>query len=146
MLAQIARREAMAGFADAVSEEVRSTTLAKRSKELLFQYNQMRGADDASALRDQATFVRSLQQVADQAERARLDAGDQAAWQARALAAADDRASRSEKRLKAVRRELEAALAKREQPTSKRVARKLQSEEGHQNEAGHGARSQRTRN
>ena len=125
-LANLARREAMAGLADAVAEEDRTASLARRSRELFEEYARSRDDIDAAGLRDQAAFVRALRGVARQAEDALQDASDQAKWQARTLAAAEARASRSQEQVDDARRELEALLERREHTLPSGMARKLQ--------------------
>jgi len=125
-LAQIARREAMAALADAIDEETRSTALAQRSQKLLNDYDGRAPADDGDGLRDNASFVRRLQEVADHADKARKDASDQAAWQVQSLASAQTRADRFEESLERATRAIEASQAKREHSAMQGVARKLQ--------------------
>ena len=116
----------MAGLADAVAEEDRTASLARRSRDLFEEYARSRQEMDAVGLRDQAAFVRALSGIARQAEDALQDASDQAKWQARTLAAAEARASRSQEQLDDARRELETLLEKREHPFPGGMARKLQ--------------------
>lgn len=128
MLAQIARLEAMAALAEAIGEEQRTTALAERSRMLLREYSSHPRKDIAVALRDRATFASSLRTIAEQADQARLDARDQAAWHVDTLAAAETRATRIEERREAARRALDAVLEHREQAHAQGVAHKLQSE------------------
>lgn len=126
MLAQIARRAAMGALADAVDEEARSTEVSERSRALLRAYGERNAGVDAGALRNHSAFLHSLQGVAQQAEKARRDASDQASWQLRTLAAAETRADRLEERRERARRALQTVIERREQPLSKGMARKLQ--------------------
>lgn len=123
-LAKVARREAMAGLADAITEETRSSALASRSQDLMSAYAQPQPGTDVSGLQDRAAFVRSVKAIKDQAEEARRDASDQVEWQARSLAAADTRAGRLEDQASEARREIEALLEKREAQVANGVARK----------------------
>lgn len=131
VLAKIARREAMAALADAVSEEARSTNLAERSRALLREYSQRADPVSGDTMRDQAAFVRSLQSISNDADQASKDASDQAKWQTQTLAAAETRASRFEERKQAALRDMDALRSKREAaPQSKmpqKMAHKLQS-------------------
>ncbi|EAQ28897.1 hypothetical protein NAP1_14898 [Erythrobacter sp. NAP1] len=129
LLAKMARREAMAGFADAAREELRSDTLAERSKHLLAQYTDKPGHACAQDLRDLHAFAQSLGIVASQAEEAQHDASAQMQWHAQTLAEASARADAADDRLLSARRALSVALERREEETPRRVARKLQTDE-----------------
>ncbi len=115
----------MAALADAVDEEVRSEGLAVRSRDLLSDYGGRKHAAIGGSIRDDAVFVRRLQEVADQADKARRDASDQAAWQVQSLAAAETRAIRFEESLSRARRVLEETQLRREDSAQISVARKL---------------------
>ncbi|AWW73563.1 hypothetical protein CD351_03865 [Erythrobacter sp. KY5] len=143
MLANIARREAMTGYAEAVREEGRSHALATRSRRLLDDYSERPGGACADDLRDLFAFKHSLGMVASQAEEARRDAAEQLNWHSQVLAAAAARADASDDRLSAARLAFSSALERREEETPRRVARKLQSEE---NEAVHQAAAPDTGN
>ena len=127
MLAKIARREAMAALAVALTEERKSAELAERSRLLLQEYGARGEAATGAVLRNHAAFLHSLQNVAQQADEARKDAGDQARWQVETLAAAETRASRLEEQVETARRELAALESKRDSAAAAYVARKLQS-------------------
>lgn len=127
MLAQIARREAMAALAEAIVEEERTGSLAERSRALLQEYRARAGEDDAGALRHQISFTSALGRIAQQADRASMDASDQAAWQVTTLASAEARATRIEERREQAKRALEAAIDRREQSHARTMAHKLQS-------------------
>ncbi|WP_299196421.1 hypothetical protein [uncultured Erythrobacter sp.] len=120
----------MAALADALAEESKSAALAERSRALMREYVARGELPSGSALRDHTAFVQSLQGVAEQADEASKDAGDQARWQVQTLAAADTRATRLEARLDAARRELTALEIKREGAASAAMARKLQTPSG----------------
>ena len=120
----------MAALAEALAAETKSAVLAQRSRALLREYEARGEIPTGGALRDHAAFVSSLQGVADQAEDARKDAGDQARWQVQTLAAAETRAARLETRLEAARRELAALHDKRESSLAPAMARKLQTSSG----------------
>lgn len=125
-LARVARREAIAALGDAINEEQRSTQLAMRSRDLVREYGARGDADSGDALRNQAIFVEALNRLAQHSEAARRDAGEQVAWQAQTLAAADTRASRLAERLEAARQEVEAFKERRANGEAAGLARKLQ--------------------
>ena len=126
-LADIARREAMAALADAVSNETRSAALADRSRDLIRDYAERDQAQTGQSLRANARFVQRLADIADQADRARKDASDQAVWQVQTLASAETRANRFEERMRDARRDIEAVVERRENADQASMARKLQS-------------------
>ncbi|MEO0906028.1 MAG: hypothetical protein AAFY07_00750 [Pseudomonadota bacterium] len=126
LLAQMARREAMAALADAVTHEGRSAALAVRSAQLVEEYSARPAPHMAQALREQAAFVGSLQTIHEQAGRAHNDARDQSQWQSQALAAAQSRAERMEERSQKAHRALEQAIERRDPPAMGQMARKLQ--------------------
>ncbi len=130
MLAQVARREAIAALADAVEQEGRSAELAARSAQLVNEYSARPIPHLAQALREQAAFLSSLQTIHEQAGRAHDDARDQSQWQSQALAAAQSRADRMEERTQKAHRALEQAVERRDPPAQGRVARKLQKRSG----------------
>ncbi len=135
-MAQISRREAMAALADAVSEEVRSSMLAEKSRDLLHDYGGRASGHSASkttghSLRDNAAFVRRLADIADQAGKANKDARDQAAWQVQSLAQAETKAARLQEKVSAARKAIEDAQLSRLQAETAGMARKLQ----HQSQA-----------
>lgn len=127
MLAKIARSEAMAGLASAVREEAKCEELGRRTHSMAQQYEAHRDHTDGSSLCAHAQFAGSLRQVASQAEAARLDARDQASWQAETLAACETRAKRLSERLNGAERALEQARERRELGNPSTMARKLQS-------------------
>lgn len=129
VLAKIARREAMAALADAVGEEVRSSDLAQRSRDFVSEYGRRVDSSNGHSLRDQAVFVRRLQEVSDQASQAFKDANDQAQWQAQTLAAAETRAKRFKERMQSAEREMEAIQTKREHASAAGLAHKLQNKQ-----------------
>jgi hypothetical protein len=125
-LARVRRLEALASLADALSEENRSAALARKSGELLDAYARRNQAMTGDALRLDASFARSLHDIAQQAEAARTDASQQAQWQLDALAAAETRLNRTEERLDLARKDAEAVRQSREQHAAL-LAHKLQS-------------------
>lgn len=130
-LARQARLEAMGALANALSEEDRSTSLARRSQILASEYAAKDGADTAHDLRQQIAFVQSLTALAQQSDAARRDAQDQAAWHAQTLAQAEQRAKGMEKHVSAARKDVATLIERREHSEPSAVARKLQRSAGH---------------
>lgn len=118
MLAQIARREARYGLANALAEEERSEHIHDRSRALLDEYAKRitgKAAGSISqSLKANLAFVRSLQQMADDARGAHKDARDQAEWQIRALATAEARMDTHQTRVKDEARKLSDLRARRD--------------------------------
>ena len=121
----------MTALAVAVTEEARSSDLAARTRDLLYEYSRRSanysGEPTGASLRDNAGFVGRLQDVASHAEQARKDATDQAQWHSQSLAAAEIRSARFEERMVAARREMAAIQESRDQTESTAMARKLHS-------------------
>ncbi|MEM7779345.1 MAG: hypothetical protein AAF697_03020 [Pseudomonadota bacterium] len=131
VLAQIARREAIAALGDAIAEEAKSANVAARSGQLVREYGQRPSpGGPAKLLQDHLTFVRSLQAIHEQAREAHEDALDQSRWQASTLAEAQARADRTEQRYAEAKRTLRKVLEQREETTFGRMARRLQSGSG----------------
>ncbi|WP_298307568.1 hypothetical protein [uncultured Erythrobacter sp.] len=136
MLAQIARREARLSLANAISDEERSAQIHARSCDLLHEYakrvSEVGPAAQSDTLQISLAFVRSLQDMTDNAQGALKDASDQAEWQVRALAAAETRMSAHETRLGQEKRALNDLRERREVPPeltgASGMARKLQNQ------------------
>lgn len=134
LLAQIARREARYGLANALSEEERSGQIHDRSRRLLDEYAKRIVEHDAGSLsqglQSNLAFVRSLQEMADNAQGAHKDARDQAQWQMRALGAAEARMDAHNTRVREEKRSLADLRSRRDLPPeltgSAGMARKLQ--------------------
>lgn len=132
LLAQVSQRTAMRSLADALAEEARSATLAQRSRDLAAAYATRKGISDGAALAQTAQFAAALGTLANTAEKARADAGLQAAWQIEALGAAQTRAQRQSERLDQAHAELAAVQDRRTlatqaaQPPRKGLARNVQ--------------------
>lgn len=126
-LAVIARREAIAGLAEALSEQERSTQLAQRSRELARHYAVVDGFDLAGELSSARRFSGALDELASDAERAREDATNQAEWQASNLAHADHRKRRMEEFARDAHTDFVRSGERRNQSPAGSMARKLQS-------------------
>ena len=125
LLAQVARREAIAALADAGEQEGHSAALSMRSAQLVDEYSARPAPVLAQSLREQAAFIGSLQTIQEQADHAHDDARDQSQWQSQALAAAQSRADRMEERTQKARRALEQVIERRDPPPVAHLARKL---------------------
>ncbi|MEL6539817.1 MAG: hypothetical protein AAFQ34_00265 [Pseudomonadota bacterium] len=99
LLADVNRRAAMRGLADALAEESRSAALAERSLALTRAYGGRSQASDGARLEHAARFAGALAAMAQSAEAARADAKQQSEWQAEALGQAQCRARRHADRL-----------------------------------------------
>ncbi len=117
LIAQVGQRTAMRALADALSEEARSEALAVRSRDLLRHYASVTRARDGAGLAQSGQFAAALGNLSVQAEQARADALQQAAWQADALGKASTRADRQKERVEAAYAELQAAKAQRASET-----------------------------
>lgn len=124
-LARVRRREALASLADALGEQNRSSALARKSEELLDAYARRAEAMTGEAVRRNAVFLRSLHEIAEQAQAAQVDASAQARWQVDALAAAETRLNRTEERFNMARKDADALRHLREQQAAL-LAHKLQ--------------------
>lgn len=124
-LARVRRREALASLADALGEQNRSTALARKSEELLTAYARRAEPMNGEAVRRNAVFLRSLHEIAEQAQAAQVDASAQTQWQVDALAAAETRLNRTEERLDMARKDADALRHLREQQAAL-LAHKLQ--------------------
>lgn len=125
MLAQTTRRSAIAALADALANESKSGALARRSQALLKEYSRPREDVDATSLRAQSDFARSLKLVASDAVGAHRDAQDQVSWQTDHLTRIQTKTSLVEEHLDRAKRDLHSALSRREQQLAAQLARKL---------------------
>lgn len=133
LLAQIARREARYGLANALAEEERSGQIQKRSRALLDEYAMRIQAHDGGSisqgLKANLAFVHSLQEMADNANSAHKDARDQAQWQIVELGAAEARMDAHQTRVDEEKRSLADLRSRRDIPPdltgSAGMARKL---------------------
>ncbi len=130
MLARVARREALSALAEAASQEMRSAQLAARSRELAHVSRTASPATDGESLRTFAKFAGALEALAREAERACVDATEQAGRHAEALARADTRTQRLEDRLSDARGALREVEERRRAPVPTQLARGLQNQTG----------------
>ena len=114
LLAEAARRDAMAGLAEALAEQQRSARIVDRSESLAQTYAAREAAASAGDLQRENAFKASLKAMAIEAERASADARDQARWQAETLAAAEHKARSLDERLRQLRARLDAERLGRE--------------------------------
>ncbi len=128
LIAEVARKQALRGLAEALDAEARSHRLATRSRMLVASSAAQPGQTLGAALMARAAFTASLAQLAETAGAAAADAARQSAWQSETLALAETRAKRLAEREAEARAALEAAKAQRAQAQdASGLARKLQS-------------------
>ncbi|WP_296719029.1 hypothetical protein [Erythrobacter sp.] len=127
LIAKVARRQALAGLAQALDAEARSTALAERSRQLVASSTPQPGAMAAEVFAARAVFTASLVQLAASAADAAEDAARQSAWQADTLAQAETRAKRLAEHEGEARAALGALKLRRAEAEAPLLARKLQS-------------------
>lgn len=128
LIAEVARKQALRGMAEAIDNEARSHTLARRSQMLVAATATQPGATTGAALMGRAAFTASLSQLAATAGSAAQDAARQTAWQTETLALAETRAKRLAEREAEASAALDAVKARRVQAhEAATLARKLQS-------------------
>jgi len=127
LIAEVGRKQALRGLAEALEAEARSHALAARSRALVAASAPGAGATIGAALQIRATFAAALAQLAAQAGDDARDAARQRVWQAEALGLAETRARRLAEMTDEARMALAAAKAKREAARELPLARKLQS-------------------
>jgi len=127
LIAEVARRQALRGLAEALAAEARSQALALRSRQLVGASAPGPGVTSGAALAARAGFTAGLAQLAGNAADAARDAARQSAWQAESLASAETRARRLAERTAEARAALDAARMRREAARALPLARKLQS-------------------
>lgn len=127
LIAEVARKQALRGLAEALESEARSHALAERSRSLVAASAPCAGATTGAALQARAEFTAGLAQLAANAGDAARDAARQRAWQVESLTRAETRAKRLAERAAEARTALAAAKAKAEAARALPLARKLQS-------------------
>lgn len=127
LIAEVARKQALRGLAEALESEARSHALAQRSRSLVAASAPGAGATTGAALQARAEFTAGLAQLAANAGDAARDAARQRAWQVESLTRAETRAKRLAERAAEARTALAAAKAKAEAARALPLARKLQS-------------------
>ncbi|MFO6430879.1 hypothetical protein ACLBKT_12425 [Erythrobacter sp. W302b] len=125
LIAEVARKQALRGLAEALESEARSHALAERSRSLVAASAPGAGATTGAALQARAEFTAGLAQLAVNAGDAARDAARQRAWQVESLTRAETRAKRLAERAAEARTAL--AAAKAEAARALPLARKLQS-------------------
>lgn len=131
LIAEVARKQALRGLAEALDTEARSHTLASRSQQLVAATAAQPGETIGAALMGRAAFTASLSQLAATAGAAAQDAARQTTWQTETLALAETRAKRLAEREAEARAALDAAKARRAQAhEASTLARKLHSKIG----------------
>lgn len=130
LIAEVARKQALRGLAEALDSEARSHALAARSRVLVASSAPGAGVTTGAALQGRAAFTAGLAQLAAQAGDAARDAARQSAWQADTLARAETRSQRLAEREAEARAALTAAKERREQARALPLARKLHNRSG----------------
>jgi hypothetical protein len=128
LIADVARKQALRGLAEALEAEARSHALAERSARLVAASAPGTGVTSGAALQSRAAFTAGLAQLAAHARDGARDSARQRAWQADALAKAETRARRLAELTTEARAALAAARERREAARSLPLARKLQSQ------------------
>lgn len=127
LIAEVARKQALRGLAEALEAEARHTAIAARARALVSASTPGTGPTTGAALTGRAGFTAGLARIAVQAGEAANDAARQRAWQADTLAAAETRAKRLSEREAEARVALTAVQERREAARTVPLARKLQS-------------------
>lgn len=125
LIADVARKQALRGLAEALEAEARSHALAERSARLVAASAPGAGVTSGAALQARAAFTAGLAQLAAHARDGARDAARQRAWQADALARAEIRARRIAELTDEARITLAAARERREAGRALPLARKL---------------------
>lgn len=128
LIAEVARKQALRGLAEALEAESRSHAIAARSRDLVGAAAPRAGVTSGAALGQRAAFTAGLSQLAVQAQDSARDAARQSAWQAENLTRAETRAKRLAEMTAEAQAALAAALARREAARELPLARKLQSQ------------------
>jgi hypothetical protein len=126
LIAEVARKQALRGLAEALEAEARSHALAERSRRLVATSAPGTGATIGAALQARAGFTAGLAQLAANAGDAARDTARQRAWQADSLTRAETRAKRLTEMTADARAALEAVKDRREAARTIPMARKLQ--------------------
>ncbi|MFO6446342.1 hypothetical protein ACLBKU_04290 [Erythrobacter sp. NE805] len=127
LIADVARKQALRGLAEALEAEARGAALAERSRLLVAAGAPRAGATTGAALQARAGFTAGLAQLAAHARDGAEDARRQSAWATEALAQAETRARRLGELTAEARAALAAAKERREQARGLPLARKLHS-------------------
>jgi hypothetical protein len=125
LIAEVARKQALRGLAEALEAEARHTAIARRARALVSTSAPGAGPTTGAALAGRAGFTAGLARIAGQADEAAHDATRQRAWQADTLAAAETRARRITEREAEARAALTALRERREAARTVPLARKL---------------------
>lgn len=126
LIAEVARKQALRGLAEALEAEARGAALAERSARLVVSSAPGAGLTTGAALGQRAGFTAGLAQLAVNAADAARDAARQRAWQAESLTRAETRAKRLAEMGAEARAALTAARDRREAAREVPMARKLQ--------------------
>lgn len=127
LIAEVARKQALRGLAEALEAEARHDALAERSRRLVAASQPQAGATIGAALQARAGFTAGLAQLAAHAGDAARDAARQRLWASDSLTRAETRAKRLVEMTDEARAALSAAKERAEAQRELPLARKLQS-------------------
>lgn len=127
LIAEVARKQALRGLAEALEAEERHDALATRSRLLVAASQPAAGATTGEALQARAGFTAGLAQIAAHARDAARDAARQRVWATDSLTRAETRAKRLAEMTGEARAALTAAKDRAEAQRELPLARKLQS-------------------
>jgi hypothetical protein len=127
LIAEVARKQAIKGLAEAMEAEAHSQALAGRTRALVAASAPARGSTSGAALTGRADFVAGLAQLARNAHQSAEDAARQREWAAQTYADKEARARRLAELEADARAALEAVQERREAARTVPLARKLQS-------------------
>lgn len=127
LIAEVARKQAIKGLADALEAEARSKALAERARALVAASAPAPGITSGAALAGRAGFAAGLAQLARGAAESAEDAARQRVWAAETYAHTETRARRLAELSADARAELSVVRERREAARTVPLARKLQS-------------------
>jgi hypothetical protein len=127
LIAEVARKQALRGLAEALEAEARHDALAQRSRLLVAASQPGSGPTTGAALQARSGFTAGLSQIAAHAGDAARDAARQRAWATDSLTRAQTRAKRLAEMTSNARAALTAAQERAEAQRELPLARKLQS-------------------
>lgn len=126
LIAEVARKQALRGLAEALEAEARHQALAARSRLLVAASQPGAGATTGAALQARAGFTAGLSQLSAHAGDAAHDAARQRAWASENLTRAETRAKRLGEMTDEARAALTAVKERAEAQRELPLARKLQ--------------------
>ncbi len=125
LIAEVARKQALRGLAEALEAEARHAALAQRSRLLVAASQPQAGATSGAVLQARTGFTAGLAQLAGHAGDAARDAARQRAWATDSLTRAETRAKRLAEMTADARAALSAVQERRDAARAAPLARKL---------------------